>query len=232
MSIRAQGRIYRYQLFAALVVGFAAAPSVKAGDQTVMLGFPVFIPHGIVIPVQDGTGEGSEGNDGGISDAGGGVNYSSANGTLGKGANLPQAIGQALQDASKFCKNLTGAEYAIDCLAYEYWEIQKQLPDYGKMSEVKQVLAETSKKLRKLASDNQSRTKRPVRVTKGSRKFNRALVPVERAKLPKLTRDAATIINNGATLLIRASGDSNRKRAQYQQIAQSMQTGAIMLRSL
>lgn len=230
MNIRIRDRICWSKTFAAFILACGVAmPSARAGDQPVMLGFPVFVPPINIIPVQEDGGEGGEGS---VSDAGGGVNFAPSSGALSQAANVPQAIGQALRNATKFCSNLPGNEYAIDCLAYEYWEIQKQLPDYGQMAEVKQVLAETSKKLRKLATDNQSRAKRPVRVTKGKRKFNRTIVPVERAKLPRLSREASAIINNGATLLIRASGDSNRKRAQYQQIARSMQTGAIMLRSL
>lgn len=204
-------------------VSFGAATAATAGDQPVMLGFPVFVPNSVVVPVQE---EGSRGDYGG-----GGAGISPASGAP-VIANTPRAVGQALERATKFCESLPATEYTIDCLAYEYWEIQKQLPDYGEMSDVKKVLAETSMNLRKLAADNPSPSKRPARVSQGSRTFNRALVPVDRNKLPALKREAATIINNGATLLIRASGDSNRKRAQYQQIAKSMQTGAIMLRSL
>lgn len=146
--------------------------------------------------------------------------------------NSPIAVTRALDAATKFCRNLASDEYTIDCLAYEYFEIQRGLPDVGEMAKVKKVLADTSKQLRELARSNKSTTKPPIRVSKGGEKFDRALIPVATPKLPQLSREAARIVNNGATLIIRASGDSNRKRAQYQQIAKSMQTGAILLRSL
>ena len=213
------------KLIAAFVLATSAGSlQVTAGEQPVMLGFPVFVPNTIVAPIQkvnDGYGGGGEG-----------VGVPPKANTSGTATSSPQSVGLALQNATRFCNSLPGTEYTVDCLAYEYWEIQKQLPESGEMADVKKVLANTSKQLRKLALDNQSSTKRPVRVTQGNRRLNRTLVPTESAKLPGLKREAAAIINNGATLIIRASGDSSRKRAQYQQIARSMQTGAIMLRSL
>lgn len=205
----------------------AGSMPASAGGQPPMFGFPVFVPDDIV-RVQSEEGHGYGGG------YGGGPQSTSRQSppTASSPMNSPVAVTRALRSSTLFCGNLPGSEYTIDCLAYEYWEIQRQLPDVGEMAEVKKVLADTSKKLRALAKANQSTTKSPIRVTKQGQRFNRALVPVQRQNLPKLSRDAATIINNGATLLIRASGDSNRKRAQYQQIARSMQTGAILLRSL
>ena len=247
MSVSTRGQTGHFKFLVALIVlGSTAATVTSAGNHPLLQGFPVPVPENIVVRVQDsgtndGVGTGNEGggvagyggsDEGYSGDEGGGVNVSSTSGAASLAAKTPQAIGQALHRAAIFCDNLPGTEYAIDCIAYEYWEIQKQLPDYGETSDIKKVLKETSKKLRKLAADNSSPTKRPARVSQGNRKFSRALIPVDRRKLPALKREAVAIINNGATLLIRASGDSNRKRAQYQQIAKSMQTGAIMLRSL
>ena len=179
---------------------------------------PDFESGGLLIPIQE------EGEDYG---ADGPADTSPL-----QGKKTPQEISRALAEATEFCKSLPGDGYLIDCLAYEYWEIQRQLPDFGETAEVKQILKDTSKKLRRLAVDNQSKSHKPLRVTRGGKKLNRALVAVDPKRLPQLNQQAATIINNGATLLLRASGDSDRKRAQYQQIAKSMQTGAILLRSL
>jgi len=228
MSVQHHRLIRHAKFLVAIILGTSVGTfPASAGDQPVMSGFPVFVPKSIVVPAQStGAGGYGAGSDG----------PSDTRKTTGTGGsiatNSSQSVGQALEAATKFCQSLPGSDYTIDCLAYEYWEIQKQLPSSGELADVKKVLAQTSKQLRKLATDNQSTSKPPIRVSKGTRKLNRTLVPVDRTQLPKLSRDAAAIINNGATLLIRASGDSNRKRAQYQQIARSMRTGAIMLRSL
>ncbi|UYV37333.1 hypothetical protein N4R57_20690 [Rhodobacteraceae bacterium D3-12] len=215
---------------AILAAGLTTAPStVSASSQSPFFDAPIVAPDryvpDIVVRVQSEEGSGEYGGEGPTTGTPSPPTASSP-------MNSPIAVTRALRSATQFCGKLTGGAYAVDCLAYEYWEIQRQLPDVGEMAEVKKVLADTSKKLRALANANQSKTAKPIRVSKSGKRFNRVLVPVQRQKLPRISRDAARIINNGATLLIRASGDSNRKRAQYQQIAKSMQTGAILLRSL
>lgn len=208
-----------------LAIGLMSAPSYgSASGQLPLIDLPVLAPQGILRVQSEEGGQGYSGE--------GPPKGTLSPPTAASPMNSPVAVMRALRSSTRFCGKLAGESYTIDCLAYEYWEIQRQLPDVGEMAEVKKVLADTSKQLRALANANQSKVKNPIRVSKAGKRFNRVLVPVQREKLPQLSRDAARIINNGATLLIRASGDSNRKRAQYQQIARSMQTGAILLRSL
>ncbi|MCA9568097.1 MAG: LysM peptidoglycan-binding domain-containing protein [Myxococcales bacterium] len=42
----------------------------------------------------------------------------------------------------------------------------------------------------------------------------------------------STTVNDGKTMLLRATGDSDRRRAQYNSIQRSGQTGSILLRSI
>ena len=213
--------------------GLGSRALLAAGDQPVAPGLQMAFPDLLIVPAQD-TGEGNIGGDdyGGDydGDSGGGPGIAAPLGPISNAAGVARAV----DAATDFCQRVP-AEYAIDCLAYEYWEIQKRLPDFGEMAEAKQVLKQTASELKQLAASNPSRSKPSARIkSRGPkpRETTRSIVPVDTAKLPELKLEAARIVNNGATLLLRATGDSDRKRAQYQQIAQSMQTGAIFLRSL
>jgi hypothetical protein len=198
-----------------------------AGSRPVIIGPPiVFVPNDMVIRVQsdEGGGRNEQGNEGG---------------GAGPGAPPPlttgSGISSALQDLTTLCRNLGDSSYAISCLAAAYEAIANRIPQYGDMAVTRAVLLDTSKKLRMLVSENWDATKPPLRVsTRGNKplKLNRSLRAVREQSLPKVARQAEVIINNGATVLLRATGDSDRIRAQYQQVARSMQTGAIMLRSL
>lgn len=189
-----------------------------------------FAPGMQLIPAQS-TGEGTYGgSDYGGDDYGDGQTGAAALAPITTAGGITKALGEA----SEFCQRVP-AEYAIDCLAYEYWEIQRRMPHSGEFDEAKKVLRKTATELKQLAAKNRSRSKPPATLKRGGAKprtTTRRIVPVETANIPELKLEAARIINNGATLLLRATGDSDRKRAQYQQIAQSMQSGAILLRSL
>jgi len=211
----------------AVALSFVAPPrATLAGSQPVMTGGTVFIPDLPIVRIQstdEGAGDSQYG--------GGGGNTFLKVAAFKTGAQVSQAI----REAHGFCSRLPSAEYSIDCLAYEYWEIQRRLPDYGELAEAKKVIRDTAAQLKKLAADNRSTIAPAVRISRAGpnpKRTNRDIIPVERSKLPQLSREAAKIVNDGATLLLRATGDSDRLRAQYQQIARSMQTGAIMLRSL
>jgi len=204
-----------------LVSGQAQSATVRHSEAggTVLLNAP--LP--LILAQATGTGDNYGKEDGEGSESGAGALSGS------------KAVILSLREASSFCAQMPGDEYVIDCLAYEYWEIQRRLPKYGELADAKKVLQKTSQELKQLAASNRSTKKPQIRATRRGpkpRQTTRNLVPVETSKLPALSQEAARIINNGATLLLRATGDSDRKRIQYQQIARSMQTGAIMLRSL
>lgn len=181
-----------------------------------------------VLRVQQG--EGSRGSDSPDSGAATGSAQTTA-----RAQRVGRQIAQEFERATAFCRKLADSAYAVDCIAYEYERIARSLPHSGEYSEVRKVLRDTAKKLRKLARDNQSTVKPEVRLKQGGAKpraTGRNIVPVRRDRLPQVAREAAVIINQGAGLLLRTTGDSDRLRAQYQQIARSMQTGATLLRSL
>jgi hypothetical protein len=144
-------------------------------------------------------------------------------------------ISSALQEVTTLCRNLGDSGYSISCLAAAYEDVARRIPQYGDMAQVRETLLDTSKKLRALVAANQDTKKPPLRVsTRGKKplKLSRSLRAVREDAMPKVARQAEVIINGGASVLLRATGDSDRIRAQYQQVARSMQTGAIMLRSL
>ena len=122
-----------------------------------MLGFPVFVPP--LVQVQEEGRYGDDGNDFGNDDTMEDSRTSPS--AVAKAARAGKKVADSIEAATQFCRQLPDASYAIDCMAYELWEIQKSLPDSGEFADVKKVIADTSKQLRELAEDNQSRSKRP-----------------------------------------------------------------------
>lgn len=144
------------------------------------------------------------------------------------------AIVNAINEANAFCSSVSQPEYVVDCFAYQYEEIAKSLPTTGDYAEVRQNLADTAQKLEAVAQRSRSVAKPAARLSGGPSGVTtkRAIIPVETAALPQAREEAAQIIGEAATILLRSTENSDRRRAEFQRIAEAMQSGTILLRSL
>lgn len=145
------------------------------------------------------------------------------------------AIVMELKDAAAFCGRIESKEYVIDCLAYEYTRIAAALPNTGDYAALKKTFEQAAAKLQKVVSENRSKTLPTGRVTQGGskpRRTVRALRPVATAALPAATAQAALIIQETQTVLIRSTENSQERRRQFQKIVTAMDTSTILLRSI
>lgn len=146
-----------------------------------------------------------------------------------------QRISERFAQASTFCASLPQKEYIVDCFAYEYWEIAGELSDDGAEGEVKQVIETAARKLDTVVRRNRTTALPPARARRGGsapKVTNRPLQPVAPAALPQAAAQAADVIQEAQTVLLRSSENSDRRRAQFQKAVASMETGTILLRSL
>ncbi|SDE44286.1 hypothetical protein [Ruegeria marina] len=143
-------------------------------------------------------------------------------------------IVNALNAAAEFCRAKADRAFALDCMNYEYWKIVETLPETGEYAEVRVALEGVATRMSGLVTRHRdsspaqtlSRTGIQPKVT--TRKINPIVAPA----ISSSAREAADAIAEAQTLLLRSTGNSDLRRAQFQRIAQAMESGAILLRSL
>lgn len=145
------------------------------------------------------------------------------------------AIVNALNGVVAFCGALGDRDYVVDCVAAEYREVERKLPSTGEYVDAKAAIASAAGRLEVLARSNRSTTKRPARLSQGGATPNstpRPVVPIQSDAVPAVGQAAAQILEETQTVLLRSTDNSERRRLQYQRIAEAMDSGAILLRSL
>lgn len=146
-----------------------------------------------------------------------------------------QDIVETIDTAMQFCNGLTDKEYVVDCLSYEFWQIQERLPEDGEYADVKVSLRQAADELGDIVRENRSNTKSPGVASRGGddpRRTTRPLAPVRSDRLGDVNERAAQVIENAQVRLLRSSGNSERRRIQYRSIATAMDTGTVLLRSI
>lgn len=140
-----------------------------------------------------------------------------------------------IEEAANFCRQIPEEVYIIDCYASELKRAARSLPASGDYEEARAALEAASAKIEALVQSNLDTTRRPLSVRtsgarpkSGARKFN----AVKPASLAKVKAQSAAIIREAQTVLLRSTGNTDRRRAHYQRISRSLETGTVMLRSL
>lgn len=213
----------RYLVTALLL---AAPLPLFAGKNTVATGQTVFVPpltsqHSTFVPplplLQSGATESATASQQALSDA------------------VAERVASQFTQATAFCSNIAQKEYTVDCFAYEYWEISETLSDTGAEGEVKKVIQDTARKLEQVVRQNRTNALPPARARRtgnAPKTTTRRLNPVAPAAVSDAARQAATVIAEAQTILLRSSENSERRRAQFQKVVASMESGTILLRSL
>ncbi|MEP5761871.1 MAG: hypothetical protein ABJ327_21685 [Litoreibacter sp.] len=141
----------------------------------------------------------------------------------------------ALRLASQFCANLPRSEYVIDCYAAQLEDIARSLPKTGDYAQARALIAQTAARLNTVAREGASDALPRIRVKPGGgspKPASRLLTAVATAQLPQASMKAVEILRETQTLLLRSTSNSDNRRSHYERIAQSMETGTILLRSL
>lgn len=140
----------------------------------------------------------------------------------------------ALRQGTDFCRALGRREYVLDCLAYQYWEVQRQLPTAGDYAAVRGAIRQAAEDLEALARSNRSGSAAPARLSsaEGRGRTTRAILPVAQERLTATGARGAAIVDQAQAQLLRSSAGSQQARESLQQIAQALDSGALLLRSL
>ncbi|RYH11104.1 hypothetical protein [Tropicimonas sp. IMCC6043] len=149
-------------------------------------------------------------------------------------AGTTKTILSALRQGTAFCQQLAQREYVLDCLAYQYWEVQRRLPGTGDYADVRAALRGAAGELETLAKRNKSSSAPSARLsTAGGRATTtRAIVPVATGRLSAAGDRGADLVAQAQSQLLRSPSRSRPGGESLVQIAQALDSGAALLRSL
>lgn len=143
-------------------------------------------------------------------------------------------IVKELGNATSFCGSLDDA-YSVDCLANQYEQIAKTLPNRGDYVPIKKQLISAAEELAALARENQDpvlpviRPKSKSKSPKG--KTTRALVPVRKARIAAVKKAAVKVLEETQTILLRSAENSRRRKISYTKISAAIGSNKVLLRS-
>lgn len=144
------------------------------------------------------------------------------------------AVNDAISLSISICSS--GAqEYLVSCLGGQLLEIANALPDTGDYAQSAKIIEDAGRKLQALARQNRTRSKPVVRFsasTSAGTVTTGPLIAVATASLPSVNQQAAAILQEAETLLLRSVTNSDRRKSHYETIAAVVGSGKVLLRSL
>lgn len=216
------------------VASFNVTP-VAAGENVVT----PFEPGFVIPPI--GSGSKGSGNEGAGGNGSGGNEEESTTPEL---ETVPltevsnagtTAVTAAIQAVYSFCSSADQTEYLVDCLGAGLADVADKLPDTGDYAEAQAILEDASAKLRALARANASNTLPRARLAgKVNNKPVRTkrLTPVKTEAVSSTGQQAAAILQEAETLLLRSAANSDRRKVHYAQMAKAVGSETVLLRSL
>ncbi|MGB8812062.1 MAG: hypothetical protein WCC57_02655 [Paracoccaceae bacterium] len=148
---------------------------------------------------------------------------------------ITDSVVRSLNDAALFCGGISETAYAIDCLSERLDNAARQMPETGEFAEARAALLKASRDLNQLAVANAAPNlpRATARSSKpGGASTKRRLVPVDPAKLPEVSLQAADIIATTELILLRSAENSVARQSHYTRIAEAIGTNKLLLRSL
>lgn len=195
----------------------------------------------LLIPVQQTGSPGSSGSGGG----GGSGAESSASAPSGPGTASPAAVAAAqaavtpqataaISDsvgaAFDSCRNLN-AGYQIDCMGQQLREAATQVAPGGAYGEVNRALNDAANKLIEIARRDRDSDQPRVSIQHSGQSGVRSYGAVRNASLAQSRAAASRVLDEVQTVLLRSAGTSGERRAAFQRIAATMESGKVLLRS-
>jgi hypothetical protein len=144
-----------------------------------------------------------------------------------------EVITSALTSAAKFCGALDKS-YRVDCLSERIGAMANEIPADSDYAEIKGVLQNTANRMENLARSNRDRAQPRQSVSSGGSKpiaTTRPLTPVKPAVVDSVNQQAAAILQEAETVLLRAPADQAGKKSQYARIADALGSNKALLRS-
>ncbi|TCO70516.1 hypothetical protein [Rhodovulum euryhalinum] len=136
-----------------------------------------------------------------------------------------------LSEARAICASMPRKEYVIDCLSEEFARIAAKMP-HGDYAPAKQIIANTARALGALAAENRAPGLPRIRLRRPSGDTTVPLAPVRSDAVDGLNREAALILREAETQLLRSAESSERRMVHYRRIAAAAGSSKVLLRSL
>ncbi len=154
-------------------------------------------------------------------------------GEFGSAAFLTELLG-SLAAAKAFCRSTGDSALQVDCLSERLEAAADGIPEGTDYEEVRDVLQDTSQRLKRLARQNRDPNRGRVTVTSSTdpaQSTNRPLTPVSAAAQAAVNQEAARILEDAATVLLRSAEAAQERQTQYAQIASAIDSNKVLLRS-
>lgn len=136
-----------------------------------------------------------------------------------------------LKETEEFC-DIIPIEYQIDCSTERLDTLARSLPKFGDYGLVRQALTTAADDLREVVAANQDGGAAPKRFrSPAGTTTRRALTPIRPDRLPAARQQAANIIEEATTTLLRSAENSRRRQIHFQQIATALESNKLLLRS-
>lgn len=139
-----------------------------------------------------------------------------------------------LDESEQICETM-GDEYRPACFAATYRQLAEEIPANGDYSEAREVLLDTARKLDTIVRNNVDRQKPAltarVRREGGSSAPTPPMRAVREARVAEVTRQAANILEEAETVLLRSASSDAARAIHYQRIAAAVGSNKVLLRS-
>ena len=124
--------------------------------------------------------------------------------------------------------------YRIDCLHWALWQVAQDLPQTGDYAPVREALMAASRNLAAIVQANLDSSAAPIQPNIGGKPLAAQLPPtyaVRPEKEARAIRQAARVLDETATVLLRSAENSQRRKIPYQEIAAALGSTKVLLRS-
>lgn len=139
-----------------------------------------------------------------------------------------------MDEAEQICEFM-GDEYRPACFAATYRQLADEIPANGDYEEAREVLLDTARKLDNLVRANVDRQKPALSAR--VRREGGASVPtppmraVQESRVAQVNRQAANILEEAETVLLRSASSDATRAIHYQRIAAAVGSNKVLLRS-
>ena len=139
-----------------------------------------------------------------------------------------------LNQIQQICEFM-GDEYRIACFATTYRELAQDIPANGDYAETREVLLDTARKLDSIVRSNIDRSKPALtarlRNPSGQAVATPPMRAVQEPRAAQLNQQAANIVEEAETVLLRSASSDATRAIHFQRIAAAVGSNKVLLRS-
>jgi len=124
--------------------------------------------------------------------------------------------------------------YVLHCLVVELRQVADEIPPTGDYAPVRAALVEATRGLQAIVDANADPATPRVRTRIGGRPAAPLTDPITAIRpdaVARATAEAERLLDEAATVLLRSAGNSARRQAAFQPIAQALDSTKVLLRS-